>query len=141
MARALTVEQAAEFLQVSPYTVRQWLRSGKMPGRKLGRVYRILDTDLEAFVGENRSPAGGGAVRERAAAVGYQADVAKPKARRKRRKLVGFGALAPVGRKKINAASLAGKYPIPGWTLEDFMRVKAAEVEEEERRWEERHRR
>ena len=66
MARALTVEQAAEFLQVSPYTVRQWLRTGKIPGRKIGRVYRILDTDLEALFGADRSQTAG-AVREKAA--------------------------------------------------------------------------
>jgi excisionase family DNA binding protein len=51
MTRALTVEQAAEYLQLSPYTVRQWLRDGKIPGRKIGRVYRILESDLAALVG------------------------------------------------------------------------------------------
>ena len=51
MARALTVEQVAEYLQLSPYTVREWIRQGKLPGRKIGRVYRILDTELETLVG------------------------------------------------------------------------------------------
>ena len=51
MAKALTVEQVAEYLQVSPYTVRAWIRQGKIPGRKIGRVYRVLDSDVEALVG------------------------------------------------------------------------------------------
>ena len=50
MARILTVEQVAEKLQVKPLTVREYLRKGKIPGRKLGRSWRIVETDLEAFL-------------------------------------------------------------------------------------------
>jgi excisionase family DNA binding protein len=77
MARALTVEQASEYLQLSPYTVRLWLREGKLPGRKIGRSYRILDTDLEAFLAarpreyENPVGASQGAVRETAPKIDY----------------------------------------------------------------------
>lgn len=50
MSAILTVEQAAAKLQVRPNTVRDWLKKGRIPGRKIGRVYRILESDIEAFV-------------------------------------------------------------------------------------------
>ncbi len=50
MAEVLTVEQAAKKLHVSPHTVREYLRHGMIPGRKLGRSWRILETELESFL-------------------------------------------------------------------------------------------
>lgn len=47
MGRILTVEQAAEKMQVKPNTIRQWLKQGKIPGRKFGRIYRIPEDELE----------------------------------------------------------------------------------------------
>lgn len=155
MARALTVEQAAEFLQLSPYTVRQWLRSGKIPGRKIGRVYRILDTDLEALVGAGQSqPAG--AVREKAAPDYPQVE---PKGRRKPRKLVGRGSLAHVGELSSEAylklkqeererenqrcdtgtraervQAVRGMFAGSKRSVDDFLRDKQEEIETEERR-------
>lgn len=41
MRRVLTPAQAAELLQVSEKTVLNWLRAGKIPGRKVGRLWRI----------------------------------------------------------------------------------------------------
>lgn len=46
----LTIEEAAEYLRMSPWVVRQWLREGKLPGFKLGREWRIDEKDLEAFI-------------------------------------------------------------------------------------------
>lgn len=46
----LTVEQAAEYLQLSPLVVRRWLREGKIRGAKIGRIWRIDEKDLVAFV-------------------------------------------------------------------------------------------
>jgi len=51
MARILTVEQAAEKLQLTPKTTRKLLRDGKMPGRKVGRAWRVLETEIERWVG------------------------------------------------------------------------------------------
>lgn len=48
----LTPEEAAERLAVSPKTVRDWLRSGELKGVKVGRLWRIRPTDLEAFIRE-----------------------------------------------------------------------------------------
>lgn len=39
--KILTVPQAAEQLQVSERTVYGWLRDGKLPGRKIGKVWRL----------------------------------------------------------------------------------------------------
>ena len=50
MARILTVEQAAEKLQMSTRTTRDMLRLGKLPGRKIGRAWRVVDTDLERWI-------------------------------------------------------------------------------------------
>jgi len=41
--RILTVEQAAERLQVSTKTIYEWLRTGKIPGRKIGKVWRMSE--------------------------------------------------------------------------------------------------
>ena len=45
-----TVEQVAEQLQVDPESVRIWLRSGKLKGVKVGRLWRIREDDLEEFL-------------------------------------------------------------------------------------------
>jgi len=50
MAQILTVEQAAERLQMTTKVVREYLRLGKLPGRKVGRAWRVLDTDLERWI-------------------------------------------------------------------------------------------
>lgn len=42
-----TKEQAAEILNVSPLTLGNWLRSGKIRGVKLGRVWRIPESALD----------------------------------------------------------------------------------------------
>lgn len=53
MEKFLTVEEAAELLQVNNDTVRRWLRLGELKGRKLGRVWRISPSDL-ASVGAGK---------------------------------------------------------------------------------------
>ena len=45
-----TVEGAAEVLLVSPKTVREWLRTGKLGGVKMGRLWRVRESDLETFI-------------------------------------------------------------------------------------------
>lgn len=48
--RVLTVPQAAAQFQVSERTIYEWLRDGKLPGRKIGRVWRMSATALEEFL-------------------------------------------------------------------------------------------
>jgi excisionase family DNA binding protein len=46
----LTVEQAAEYLQVHKMTVYRYIREGMVPAAKLGKMYRLFRRDVEAFV-------------------------------------------------------------------------------------------
>ncbi|MBI2123475.1 MAG: helix-turn-helix domain-containing protein [Armatimonadetes bacterium] len=46
----LTVEQAAEYLQIHKVTVYKYIRSGLLPAAKLGKVYRIYRKDVEALL-------------------------------------------------------------------------------------------
>ncbi len=42
----LTVEEAARRLSVSPYTLRQWLKSGKLRGFQLAKRWRVPERAL-----------------------------------------------------------------------------------------------
>jgi excisionase family DNA binding protein len=46
----LTPEEAAARLKISRVTVGDWLRSGKLKGVKVGRLWRIRESDLENFL-------------------------------------------------------------------------------------------
>ncbi len=102
MSKTITVEQAADRLQVKPNTIRTWIKQGRIPGRKIGRVYRIPEQALDRLMSGAETP--------------------------------------PEQRKPIDALSLLGKYKQPGRSLDDFLREKHEEIDEEGRRWEEAHR-
>jgi excisionase family DNA binding protein len=55
----LTAEQAAAILQLSPKTIKDWLRAGKLTGCKIGRLWRVKPADLEAFIQASRRWHGG----------------------------------------------------------------------------------
>ena len=48
--KILTVPQAAAQLQVSERTIYEWLRDGKIPGRKIGKVWRMSAEVLNDFL-------------------------------------------------------------------------------------------
>ena len=50
--KLLTPEDAAKALVVKPETVREWLRTGKLKGVKMGRLWRVRESDLETFIKE-----------------------------------------------------------------------------------------
>ncbi len=50
MEKIYTPEMAAELLHVSPLTLRNWLRSGRLTGVKIGRQWRIRESDLTSFL-------------------------------------------------------------------------------------------
>lgn len=52
MAGFLTPEEIAKQLKLNVNTVYAWLRSGKLKGLKLGRVWRVRAADLESFLEE-----------------------------------------------------------------------------------------
>ena len=49
-----TIEQVAERLDVSPRTVRRWITAGALPVHRFGRLVRVSETDLAAFLALNR---------------------------------------------------------------------------------------
>ncbi len=53
----LTTEQVANILQVHPFTILKFLKAGKLRGVKLGRVYRIKESDVQEFL-ESRMTCG-----------------------------------------------------------------------------------
>ena len=51
--KLLTPEDAAKILVVEAETVRDWLRRGVLKGIKMGRLWRVKESDLEAFLKGN----------------------------------------------------------------------------------------
>lgn len=54
MMEFLTVEEIASTLKVSVQTVRNWIKTGKLPALKVGRQWRVRKEDFEKYLeGEN----------------------------------------------------------------------------------------
>lgn len=134
MARVFTVDQAAEYLHVTPYTIRKWLRKGRIPGRKIGRLYRILEAELQALL---RAPA------EDVPELPESEEVAR--ARREEaleqercRKLEEWKGLSRE-EKERRIRAIRGKYAHIPFSSDDLIRERREEVEREERQWKERY--
>ena len=50
MTEVMSLTEAAEFLQLHFETVIKYWRAGQIPGRKVGRQYRFLRSDLLSWV-------------------------------------------------------------------------------------------
>jgi excisionase family DNA binding protein len=50
MEDMLTLEEVAQRLKVSVKTIRRWLQQGRLTGIKMGKLWRIRETELEAFI-------------------------------------------------------------------------------------------
>jgi len=48
--RILTVAEAAELLKLKPDSVREYLRRGQLPGRKIGREWRLSERALHDWL-------------------------------------------------------------------------------------------
>ena len=46
----MKVEQVAAFLQMHPNAIQAMLRAHKLPGRKVGAEWRVLRSELEAWL-------------------------------------------------------------------------------------------
>jgi excisionase family DNA binding protein len=46
----LTIKEVAQLLSVHPNTVRNWIKTGKLPVLKTGKIIRILKTDIPTFL-------------------------------------------------------------------------------------------
>jgi len=54
MTKYFTVEQIAEMLQVHWQTVLTYIRKKELPALKLGKAYRISESDLNKFLESKR---------------------------------------------------------------------------------------
>lgn len=52
----LTVDAAAKLLQLHPKTVLRFIRQGRLRASKVGKQYRVLRSDLNAFAGAGGPP-------------------------------------------------------------------------------------
>ena len=52
----LTVPQAARRLAKNPETIRRWIRSGRLPARKVGTQHVIAEEDLDRLQGAEVLP-------------------------------------------------------------------------------------
>jgi excisionase family DNA binding protein len=49
-ARFLTVQEVAELLRVSTMTVYRTIKAGDLPAVRVGRAFRVRDTDVDAYL-------------------------------------------------------------------------------------------
>ncbi len=55
MERYYTPEQIAELLTIQRQTVYAWLRSGKLSGVKLGKIWRVAEVQLQGYLTQKKS--------------------------------------------------------------------------------------
>ncbi len=53
----LTPQEVSELLRVSVYTVRRWIKDGDLPAYKVGRGWRISETEIDEWLRDNQSMA------------------------------------------------------------------------------------
>ncbi len=52
--RLYSIPEAAEVLGISPITLGDWLRAKRITGTKIGRKWKITESDLQEFIERNR---------------------------------------------------------------------------------------
>ena len=52
--RLYTLKEASEALGISPLTLRKWIIAGQIVGTKIGKQWRITESDLQDFINKNR---------------------------------------------------------------------------------------
>ncbi len=52
----LTTEEAAQFLKLTPFTVRDYARRGILPARKVGKGWRFFKPDLVSWLRDYQAP-------------------------------------------------------------------------------------
>lgn len=50
MEKLYSAEETAEILQIKTDTVRRYIRSGKIRAVKVGKAWRISETDIKVFL-------------------------------------------------------------------------------------------
>ncbi len=72
--KILTPDQVAQILQVHPFTVLKFIKQGKLRASKLGRVYRIRQSDVMKFLDEQEAAAASKSFASRKQATPKEAD-------------------------------------------------------------------
>jgi excisionase family DNA binding protein len=54
----LDVNQGAELMNVSPYTIRAWIRDGRLQATKLGRLVRIEPAEIGRLISAGKCEGG-----------------------------------------------------------------------------------
>ena len=57
-ARFLTVQEVAEMLRVSSMTVYRLIKAGDLPAVRVGRSFRVRDTDVDGYLASRFTQAG-----------------------------------------------------------------------------------
>jgi len=55
-SQLLTADQVADTLNLHVKTVLRYIRQGKLKAKRIGKEYRIIRADLDAFAGDTRAP-------------------------------------------------------------------------------------
>jgi len=53
----LTPQEVSDLLRVSVYTVRRWIKEGTLPAYKVGRGWRIHESEMSAWLEHRQSSA------------------------------------------------------------------------------------
>lgn len=48
--RLLTIDEIAEFLHMNPMTVYSWVKDGKIPAFKIGKVWRFRQIEIDKWL-------------------------------------------------------------------------------------------
>lgn len=54
--KLLTLREVSDELQVAVYTLREWIRAGKMAAHKIGRDYRVCESELQRLIDRSFIP-------------------------------------------------------------------------------------
>jgi excisionase family DNA binding protein len=57
-ARFLTVQEVADMLRVSSMTVYRLIKNNELPAVRVGRSFRVRDTDVDAYLASRYTQAG-----------------------------------------------------------------------------------
>ena len=55
MEKHYSTEEVSEILGISTYTIREYIRNGSLKGFKIGREWRISESDLQEFLDSKRN--------------------------------------------------------------------------------------
>ena len=55
--QVMTVDQVAEYLQLNRLTVYRYVREGRIPAAKIGKLYRVLKADVDDFLERQKTAA------------------------------------------------------------------------------------